>query len=121
MRRTRSVCSASPDVTLGIRHLPSRADDVEAEAHRNADVGWVERHEVDRVGQPLCGREVDGVAQANRLRAGQRCGTIEATLIDGHDVEVIPREAYRVLEIEAELDPTRMLRTGLADRLLYEA
>ncbi len=27
----------------------------------------------------------------------------------------------RFLEIEAELDPTRMLRTGLADRLLYEA
>ena len=45
----------------------SRADDVEAEAHRGTDVGRVERDESNRVGKSLRRSEVDRVTETNRL------------------------------------------------------
>ena len=42
------------------------------------------------------------LGQAHRLLAGEAGGPVEAALVDGHDVEVVPRQADGVLEVEAQ-------------------
>ena len=48
------------------------------------------------------GGEVDGVAQPDGLGARERGCPVEAALVDGHDVEVIPHEPDGVFEVEAQ-------------------
>ena len=56
----------------------------------------------DRSGKPLGGGEVDGVGEAHRLGPCEGRGPVEAALVDRHDVQVVPRVADRVLEIEPQ-------------------
>ncbi len=75
--------------------------DVEAHAERDTDLGWVERHEADRLGESVGGGEVNRVGESDGLRPRQAGGAIETPLVERHDVEVIPREADRVLQVGA--------------------
>ena len=42
------------------------------------------------------------LGEADRLLAGEAGGAVEAALVDGDDVEVVPRQAHGVLEVEAQ-------------------
>ena len=55
-----------------------------------------------KAGQPLGRSEVDRIAEPDRLGARQAGGTIEAALVERYHVEVIPREAHRVLDVLAQ-------------------
>ena len=72
------------------------------EAEGDAELAGVERHEAHRRRHPLGRREVDGARQAHGLLAGEPGGAVEAALVDGHDVDVIPRQAHGIFEVEAQ-------------------
>ncbi len=78
----RSRVADHTDRSGPLRSSRSRADHVESEAERHADVGGVERDEADRAGHAFGGGEVDRVAQPDRLGARQRRCSIEAALVD---------------------------------------
>ena len=84
------------------RAARSRADDVEAEAERDAELGWVEGDESKWLREAFCCSEVNRIGQSDGLAAGQRCGSIEAALVDWDDVKMVPREADGVFEIETD-------------------
>ena len=80
----------------------SGADYVKAEAECNAELRRIKGDEAEWPREAFSCSEVDCISQSNGLAAGQRSGPIEAALVDRHDVEVVPRKANGIFEIESD-------------------
>ena len=100
--RRRRRCDTTVERSVDRSVHTSGADDVETERQGHRDLTRIEGHVVQRSGQAVRGGEVQCVGKAQRLGAHQIAGTVQAALVERHDVVAIPLDAQLVLDVGAQ-------------------